>query len=192
MHPLCCLLEFIVCPTFLHINLACWSSHSAQAHSVWQIRVCSFTFPRASFARFFFVFFVLGPQSNLVEWGPHHPSSQQESLPAGSGSDSCMFFFKSWINEFAVGFIIRACLCQVFYNGSNRLRPAVPEVWKWVLYTNFIYIKSILHCKIGKCEHIQYNHHSLWEKAGAGYSKRYVDNYLISQLIETNAWAKKS
>lgn len=112
--------------------------HSALAHSVWQRRASSSRFCEPPCQLCF-----LGPQSNTEGRGPRYPSSQQDLecdlLPA-------RMFFNSWINEHAAGFIIRACLCQVFYNSSDRLRPAAPGACRHTRKVNLfrIFIPHIL------------------------------------------------
>lgn len=90
--------------------LACWSSHS-----VWQRHVSPSHFSETACQWRF-----LGPQLSRGGRGPRHLSSQQDlkrDLFCVSGEQitphAC--FLNSWINEYAAGLIIRACLSQVFY-----------------------------------------------------------------------------
>lgn len=75
--------------------------------------------------------------------GPSLSISQQDLecdlLPA------CMFF-NPWINEYAAGFITRACLCQVVYNSTDRLRPAAPGICRhtWKVHRFHIFKLHIL------------------------------------------------
>lgn len=147
MHPLCCLWECIVCPTFLHTNLACRSSHSAQAHSVWQIHVCSSQFCECPCQLFF-----SGASVRPSRMRPSRSKLTARESACRERIRVMHVFLKSWINEFAVGFIIRACLCQVFYNSGNRLRPAVPGAWKLVSHANSSCAKCKLDCKLARAD----------------------------------------
>lgn len=90
--------------------LACWSSHS-----LWQRHVSPSLFSEPACQLRF-----LGPQLRRGGRGPRYPSSQQDlkrDLFCVSREQITLHacFLNSWINEYAAGLIIRACLSQVFY-----------------------------------------------------------------------------
>lgn len=147
---------------FSHINLARWSSYSAPAHSVWQIRASSSHFCERPCQ-----LYCLGPQSHVRRIGAlRYPSSRQESLPSSSRSHSMHVFIyftiiffsvNSWINECAGGFIIKACLCQAFYHSDVGLRPALQRARTFALHTTSSSAESISQCILASDGKISWN-----------------------------------